>query len=311
MIDKDKIQVGDKVKSSMYIAEFPAGSVFEVVPEESLGNLWIDEGKIDIGEFDGVEEEFKLIRTNTKHTDVQEGDVVEVALVSEDKLKLWPTMEQLIGKTATVQRKGHQLELYFPEPISVPGFKEEQYEFIFDAHEIRVIKKKEDRRSVEVKENGDIKAYDLNGTLRSERSATLIAEYKEDGTPIMQIGVWEEPNCQVPIEPIPNTLRIGDELITGPIKSDGGSSFYYDLPLMGDLLEEIESRRVGDVSYIKTEELIQTVFKNNFSFGTLFKSLIRAQSVVDGVGKAGNDLEYECNKIIYYANQIKELYGNK
>lgn len=99
--------------------------------------------------------------------------------------------------------------------------------------------------------------------------------------------------------------------IVGPIKSDGGSSSYYDLPLMGDLLKEIDSRRVGDISYIKTEELIQTVFKNNFSFGTLFKSLIRAQSVVDGVGKAGNDLEYECNKIIYYANQIKELYGNK
>ncbi len=287
MVDKDKIQVGDKLKTSdpCFIKDSVDG-VFIVVEDETLGSVWIENGKVEQGyELENwYSGDFTLVATNTKHTDVQEGDLVEVALVSEDKLKLWPTMGQLIGKTATVQRKGHQLELYFLDPISVPGFNEQQHEFIFDAHEIRVVKK-----------NGEYNPL----------------MFEVNGQGYIDSKIVQEPNCQVPIEPIANTLRIGDELVAGPIKSDGGSSSYYDLPLIGDLLKEIDSRRAGDVSYIKTEELIQTVFKNNFSFGTLFKSLIRAQSVVDGVGKAGNDLEYECNKIIYYANQIKELYGNK
>ncbi len=226
---------------------------------------------------------------------IQVGDVVEVALISEDKLKLWPTMEQLIGKTATVQRKGHQLELYFPEPISVPGFKEEQYEFIFDAHEIRIVKPKVENTGRIIVEDGKTKIFDENNVLRMQFEGTP--------QPFGQFDTEEKLTNKIEEVIKPSSI--------GPIKSDGGSSSYYDLPLMGDLLKEIDSRRVGDISYIKTEELIQTVFKNNFSFGTLFKSLIRAQSVVDGIGKAGNDLEYECNKIIYYANQIKELYGNK
>lgn len=91
-----------------------------------------------------------------------------------------------------------------------------------------------------------------------------------------------------------------------PIKSDGGSSTYYDIDIPAWLLYTLNERQKEGKCYIKTEELIECGFSNDFSFGTLFKSLVRAMSVKCGVGKAGNDIDYEVNKILYYAERIRE-----
>ena len=93
----------------------------------------------------------------------------------------------------------------------------------------------------------------------------------------------------------------------GGIKSDGGSSSYYDIDIPKWLLDRIVERDLDEgVAYVKTEELIEIVFGNDFDFGTAFKSLVRAKGKMDGVGKAGNTLDYECNKIIYSSNKIKD-----
>lgn len=92
---------------------------------------------------------------------------------------------------------------------------------------------------------------------------------------------------------------------SGAIKSDGGSSSYYDIPVPDWLFDEIYQRRYTENCYIKTEELIE-ILGDSFNQGTILKSLIRLNSLLNGVGKAGNNVEYECNKIIYYANRIKE-----
>ncbi len=78
---------------------------------------------------------------------------------------------------------------------------------------------------------------------------------------------------------------------TGAVKSDGGSSSYYTLNINGNKVE--------------TEEIIEQVFGNDFDFGNAFKSLIRAYLNTKGKGKAGNDLNYELNKIKYSINKIK------
>lgn len=96
----------------------------------------------------------------------------------------------------------------------------------------------------------------------------------------------------------------------GPIKSDGGSSTYYDIPIPKWLLERMAKRARDEGYYIKTEELIEIAFDNDFDFGTAFKSLIRARGITKGGGKAGNTLDYECNKVAYYNEKVREK-GNR
>jgi hypothetical protein len=95
------------------------------------------------------------------------------------------------------------------------------------------------------------------------------------------------------------------------IKSDGLSSSYYDLELPDWLLAKIDERKAEGKAYVKTEELIEAIFDNDFSFGTLFKSTVRAFQTTKGQGKEGNELEYECNKVRYYSNRIQDSHENK
>ena len=87
------------------------------------------------------------------------------------------------------------------------------------------------------------------------------------------------------------------------VKSDGGSSSYYDLKLSDLTLDFIE-----ETNKVKTEHLIRDVFGNDFDFGNIFKSLVRAHGTTQGAGKEGNDIVYEMNKIIYSANKLKDYY---
>lgn len=110
-------------------------------------------------------------------------------------------------------------------------------------------------------------------------------------------------------DPFEDDLELVEEFTkpSGKIKSDGGSSSYYDLTISDKFLETLNNRKKCDgESFIKTEELIDELFDNNFDFGTLFKSLVRAHLQTKGAGKAGNNLGYEINKVLYYANKIKE-----
>jgi len=90
------------------------------------------------------------------------------------------------------------------------------------------------------------------------------------------------------------------------IKSDGGSSSYYDIPLPPWLIDVIVER-----GFVKTEELIEVFFRNDFDYGNLFKSLVRANQLEVGGGKEGNSVEYEMNKVIYSAGKIKAIKQRK
>lgn len=85
------------------------------------------------------------------------------------------------------------------------------------------------------------------------------------------------------------------------IKSDGGSSSYYDLKLSDKTVAFIQENE-----YVKTEHLIMDIFDNDFDFANSFKSLVRAYAIVKGRGKEGNDIPYEMNKIKYSCDKIKE-----
>jgi hypothetical protein len=93
-----------------------------------------------------------------------------------------------------------------------------------------------------------------------------------------------------------------------PITSDGGSSTYYDIEVPKWLLDLLNQRAAEGKSYVKTEELIEVGFGNDFNFGTLFKSTVRAYGCSVGAGKAGNDIGYEVNKVKYYSDKIFNKY---
>ena len=94
------------------------------------------------------------------------------------------------------------------------------------------------------------------------------------------------------------------ELRKAPIKSDGKSSSYYDINL-----SEKTKKFITENGYVKTEHLIYDIFGNDFDFGNVFKSLVRAYGITQGAGKLGNTVEYEINKVIYSANKIEEYKG--
>ena len=98
------------------------------------------------------------------------------------------------------------------------------------------------------------------------------------------------------------------DLKAQPIKSDGGSSSYYDLEIPAWVVEKILNRKAEDGKYyIKTEECCEIFFGNDFDYSNLFKSSVRSYGTEQGGGKAGNSVDYEMSKVQYSANKIKEL----
>lgn len=89
-----------------------------------------------------------------------------------------------------------------------------------------------------------------------------------------------------------------------PIASDGGSSSYYDIEIPKWLLAKLVDRDVDGKCYIKTEELIEAGFGNDFDAGNVLKSFIRAWGAFNGAGKEGNSLSYEFNKIRYSLDKL-------
>jgi hypothetical protein len=92
-----------------------------------------------------------------------------------------------------------------------------------------------------------------------------------------------------------------------PIKSDGGSSSYYDIELPHWFVQLIVDRADNKgKAFIKTEELIEVLFKSDFDYANIQKALVRSFGAQNGAGKEGNDVDYEQNKIQYSSNRIKE-----
>lgn len=96
--------------------------------------------------------------------------------------------------------------------------------------------------------------------------------------------------------------------VGGAIKSDGGSSTYYDIPLPEWLVSRIVGRYLDGNGYIKTEELIEAMFQSDFDAGNALKSLVRLWGAFNGAGKEGNSVSYERKKIEYSVNKLEQRF---
>jgi hypothetical protein len=83
-----------------------------------------------------------------------------------------------------------------------------------------------------------------------------------------------------------------------PIKSDGGSSAYYRF--------SITSSVTGETMEVETGDVIRHMVGNDFDLGNIIKACRRIHQAKQGKGKEGTDVEYDANKIAYFAEQIKK-----
>lgn len=88
-----------------------------------------------------------------------------------------------------------------------------------------------------------------------------------------------------------------------PVKSDGGASSYYE--------KQIVRLSDGEAFNCQTGDIIRSMVNNDFDGGNILKALDRIFQNIQGKGKEGTSIEYDCNKIIYFANVIKERFKDE
>ena len=153
-------------------------------------------------------------------------------------------------------------------------------------------------------------------TARLIQEGDELSEYCDD-----VMVVWDEGSISYTHNEVLNKLGEGiwelledtdsvieKEQINKPIKSTGGSSTYYDIPLSDKIVEAILARKEEGTTFIKTEELIE-MLGSDFDLGNILKCNVRINSLVNGCGKEGNDVEYDANKIKYSANRLIERFS--
>lgn len=109
--------------------------------------------------------------------------------------------------------------------------------------------------------------------------------------------VKDENNCEV----ISN-LKSSDKT---PIKSDGGSSSYYFTKLPQHMIDKIV-----ETGGIEIKDITRYVYDNDSDCKDITKALKRIQEWKKGGGKQGIDALYDANKIIFFAEEIRESIKN-
>jgi len=99
-------------------------------------------------------------------------------------------------------------------------------------------------------------------------------------------------------------LEINKECEKFPVKSDGGDSKYYHIPVPEWFLDNIKQR-----GYTTVEDLAEIIFKNDANFFNTFKAQCRMFDLTQGGGKEGNTFEYDATKSKYYIDKQVEVFN--
>lgn len=84
--------------------------------------------------------------------------------------------------------------------------------------------------------------------------------------------------------------------VVGKVKSDGGSSSYYQL--------NIVNRKTGETFSCEMGDVIASVYDNDFDMGNVAKAMRRIAQDRKGLGKEGNDSLYDANKCVYFSEML-------
>jgi len=81
-----------------------------------------------------------------------------------------------------------------------------------------------------------------------------------------------------------------------PVVSDGGSSSYYALTI---------TNKAGDTLVCELGDIIRVVVGNDADLFNIIKACRRAYESSQGRGKEGVSIEYDMNKVKYFADEFK------
>ena len=188
MIDVGKVQVGDKLKTdNINFASDAVNGSFTVVEDNTLGACWIADGKVELGcELNNwYANQFTLVATNTKYSDISEGDIVQIACLSDEQISKWDC-EYLIGKQGVVTKKSKSIHVN-------TGSEGVLSEWCLQPENLRVVEKAQliignsegvFNPSLETRKNGKIKTELLetgfpNAMLALAEVMTWAADYKD------------------------------------------------------------------------------------------------------------------------------------
>ena len=93
-------------------------------------------------------------------------------------------------------------------------------------------------------------------------------------------------------------LSVNHAVKSGEVKSDGGSSSYYELTI---------SNKAGESIKVETGDVIRALVGNDFDFGNCVKALRRMYLATLGMGKEGTDIPYDANKIRWFLGEIERV----
>lgn len=85
---------------------------------------------------------------------------------------------------------------------------------------------------------------------------------------------------------------------TAKVKSDGGSSSYYELTI---------TNKNGESIKCETGDVIRSLVGNDFDLGNCVKALRRIYLSSIGQGKEGVDVAYDCNKVRYFIGEVERV----
>lgn len=165
---------------------------------------------------------------------------------------------------------------------------------------------------------GDAMFYLIDGNVYSMKDDLPPVKFSDEAINLFfSTGLWvvedhnletECSSCEEAVQADSNDYSPAPTEVGGAIKSDGGSSTYYDIAVPEWLVDRIIERSDDGQAYIKTEELIEVTFNSDFDAGNALKSLVRLWGAFNGAGKAGNSVSYEKKKIEYSINKLEQRF---
>ena len=90
--------------------------------------------------------------------------------------------------------------------------------------------------------------------------------------------------------------------VNAPVVSDGLSTSYYQLKI---------TNKNGDTIDCEMGDVIRCTVGDNFSLGNVLKAARRMYEASQGRGKKDVSMNYDANKIAYFAKEFADFYGSK
>lgn len=100
----------------------------------------------------------------------------------------------------------------------------------------------------------------------------------------------KHPYVTYPVFQTPNNMSV---------KSDGGSSSYYEINLPQKVIDRIVS-----TGKVEVKDIVRYGFGNDFDCGNIIKATKRIYENKQGRGKQGTDVSYDANKIKFFTEEL-------